>query len=65
SWTPPPIFQVLADLGPVADEELARATNLGVGMVVVLPAAEADRAASFLAEREVPSWVLGEVVGAG
>jgi hypothetical protein len=34
-------------------------------MVVVLPAAEADRAASFLAEREVPSWVLGEVVAAG
>jgi phosphoribosylformylglycinamidine cyclo-ligase len=65
SWTPPPIFQVLARLGPVADEELARATNLGVGMVVVLPAAEADRAASFLAEREVPSWVLGEVVAAG
>jgi phosphoribosylformylglycinamidine cyclo-ligase len=65
SWTPPPIFQVLAGLGPVADEELARATNLGVGMVVVLPAAEADRAASFLAEREVPSWVLGEVVAAG
>jgi phosphoribosylformylglycinamidine cyclo-ligase len=65
SWTPPPIVQVLARLGPVADEELARATNLGVGMVVVLPAAEADRAASFLAEREVPSWVLGEVVAAG
>jgi phosphoribosylformylglycinamidine cyclo-ligase len=65
SWTPPPIFQVLAGLGPVADEELARATNLGVGMVVVLPAAEADRAASFLTEREVPSWVLGEVVAAG
>jgi hypothetical protein len=31
--------------------------------VAVLPAAEADRAAPFLAEREVPSWVLGEVVG--
>jgi phosphoribosylformylglycinamidine cyclo-ligase len=65
SWVPPRIFQVLADLGPVADEELARATNLGVGMVVALPAAEADRAASFLAEREVPSWVMGEVVADG
>jgi hypothetical protein len=29
--------------------------------VVVLPAAEADRAASFLGDRGVPSWVMGEV----
>jgi phosphoribosylformylglycinamidine cyclo-ligase len=62
SWEVPPIFRVLAELGPVEDEELARATSLGVGMVVILPAAEADRAAAFLAEREVPSWVMGEVV---
>jgi phosphoribosylformylglycinamidine cyclo-ligase len=63
SWDPPPIFRVLADLGPVTDEELARATNLGVGMVAILPAAEADRAASFLAERDLKAWVMGEVVG--
>jgi phosphoribosylformylglycinamidine cyclo-ligase len=61
SWEPPPIFRVLADLGPVSDEELARATNLGVGMVAILPAAEADRAAELLAERAVPAWVMGEV----
>jgi phosphoribosylformylglycinamidine cyclo-ligase len=65
SWDPPPIFHLLADLGPVTDEELSRATNLGVGMVAILPAAEADRAAAFLAERGVPSWVMGEVVGDG
>ena len=65
SWAPPPIFQVLADLGPIEDEELARATNLGVGMVVVLPAAEAERAAAFLSDREVPTWVMGEVVVGG
>jgi phosphoribosylformylglycinamidine cyclo-ligase len=65
SWEPPPIFRVLGDLGPVADEELARATNLGVGMVAILPAGEADRAASFLADRDIPAWVMGEVVAAG
>ena len=54
---------LVADPGPVEDEELARATNLGVGMVVVLPPAEADRAAAFLAEREIPAWVMGEVAG--
>ena len=31
-------------------------------MVVLLPAAEADRAREFLAERDIPAWVMGEVV---
>jgi phosphoribosylformylglycinamidine cyclo-ligase len=61
SWELPPIFQVLAGLGPVADEELARATNLGVGMVVILPPTEADRAAAFLTARDIRAWVMGEV----
>ena len=43
------------------DQELARATNLGVGMVVVLPPTEADRATAFLAGHDIPAWVMGEV----
>ena len=65
SWTVPPIFRLLAELGPVDDDELARATNLGIGMVVVLPAAEVERASSFLTARGIPAWVLGEVSAAG
>jgi phosphoribosylformylglycinamidine cyclo-ligase len=61
SWDPPPVFRLLAELGPVADQELARATNLGVGMVIVLPPTQVDRATAFLAARDVPSWVMGEV----
>jgi phosphoribosylformylglycinamidine cyclo-ligase len=62
SWTPPPIFGVLAELGPVDDQELAGATNLGVGMVVVLPAREVDSALAVLEARGLPAWVMGEVV---
>lgn len=65
SWTPPPIFGLLAHLGPVDEAELARATNLGIGMVAVLPASEVDRASSFLAARGVPNWVMGEVTAQG
>jgi phosphoribosylformylglycinamidine cyclo-ligase len=65
SWTPPPLFRLLGELGPVTDEELARATNLGVGMVVVLPADQADRAIRFLEARGLPAWVMGEVGPAG
>jgi phosphoribosylformylglycinamidine cyclo-ligase len=65
SWTVPPIFRLLAELGPVDDDELARATNLGIGMVMVLPATEVERASSFLTARGIPAWVLGEVSAAG
>jgi phosphoribosylformylglycinamidine cyclo-ligase len=64
AWTPPPIFRLLGALGPVDDEELAGATNLGVGMVLVLPAAEAGGAAAFLDARGLPAWVIGEVEAA-
>jgi phosphoribosylformylglycinamidine cyclo-ligase len=65
SWTPPPIFGLLAELGPVDEAELARATNLGVGMVAVMPASEVERAGSFLGARGVPNWVMGEVTAQG
>jgi phosphoribosylformylglycinamidine cyclo-ligase len=65
SWTPPPIFGLLAELGPVDEAELARATNLGVGMVAMLPAGEVNRAGSFLGARGIPNWVLGEVTAQG
>src|SRR5262245_4619566 len=65
SWTPPPIFGLLAGLGPVDEAELARATNLGVGMVAVLPSSEVERASSFLAARGIPNWVMGEVTAQG
>ncbi len=65
SWELPPIFRLIGELGPVADHELARATNLGIGMVAVVPAEEVGRATSFLAARGIPAWVMGEVSAAG
>jgi phosphoribosylformylglycinamidine cyclo-ligase len=64
SWEPPAIFRVVQELGGVADEEMARATNLGVGMVLVLPPAVADRAAAFLAGKGIDAWVMGAVAPA-
>jgi phosphoribosylformylglycinamidine cyclo-ligase len=61
SWEPPPIFRVVRDLGGVADAEMARSTNLGVGMVGVLPAGGAAQAIELLAARGVDAWVMGEV----
>lgn len=61
TWSPQPIFQLLARAGGVARDQLEPAFNLGVGMVAVVPASHADSALAELARRDVPSWRLGEV----
>lgn len=62
SWTPPAIFSVLGEAGKVAQAELDKTFNLGVGMAAIVPADDADRALELLETRGVPSWVLGEIV---
>jgi phosphoribosylformylglycinamidine cyclo-ligase len=62
TWTPPPVFGLLGRLGRIPPEELERTVNLGVGMVAVVAAADADRALRLLTARGVPAWQAGEVV---
>ena len=62
SWTPPPVFGVLAEHGSIARPEMERVFNMGVGMTAVVAADEADKAMRLLSERGVPSWVLGDIV---
>jgi phosphoribosylformylglycinamidine cyclo-ligase len=62
SWTPPPVFTVLASHGDVPQAEMDKTFNLGVGMVAVVAEGDADAALRLLAERGMPSWILGEVV---
>jgi phosphoribosylformylglycinamidine cyclo-ligase len=40
---------------------MERTFNLGIGMVAVLPADDADRALAVLMGRHVDAWVLGEI----
>jgi phosphoribosylformylglycinamidine cyclo-ligase len=62
SWTPPPVFGLLAGLGPVDDAEMERVFNLGVGMAAIVAPACASSAIGLLTEAGVPAWTLGEIV---
>jgi phosphoribosylformylglycinamidine cyclo-ligase len=42
TWEVPPIFRWLSELGRVADEEMLRAFNMGIGLVIVCAAADAE-----------------------
>ena len=62
TWTPPAVFALVAQAGPVAQDDLEIALNLGVGMIAVVAAAHVGDALDLLAARGVPAWRLGEVV---
>jgi phosphoribosylformylglycinamidine cyclo-ligase len=42
AWTPPPIFGLIQSRGHVADDEMFRVFNMGVGLVLVVPPDRAD-----------------------
>jgi len=62
TWTPPPVFDLVARVGAVPRHELEQALNLGVGMVAVVAADGADATVALLAERGILAWVCGEVL---
>ena len=61
TWTPPPVFSTIAALGRVPRSDLERTLNMGVGFVVVLPAAQATLAIELSGARGIPAWLMGEV----
>jgi phosphoribosylformylglycinamidine cyclo-ligase len=65
SWQLPPVFQWLQSRGKVADEEMHRVFNCGVGMVLVTAAADAARAVSVLQSHGEQAWVAGRIEDGG
>jgi len=61
TWSPPPVFGVLAGHGSVSDDEMERVFNMGVGMTAVIAPADADDAIALLARRGVQTWQLGVI----
>ncbi len=62
TWQVPNVFRVLGEAGGVARDEMFRAFNMGVGMVVITDAAGAAQVRASATAAGVESWMLGEVV---
>ena len=62
SWSPPAVFETLRDAGQVEDAEMFRAFNMGIGYVVIVPAAEAEKAARTLRSAGEKVMRIGEIV---
>ena len=63
TWVPQPIFNLAGTVGQIGRDDLEQTLNMGVGMVAVVAASDADAAVRLLAEATIPAWVCGEVIG--
>ena len=61
SWTVPPGFSTVRELGSVLWEDLEGTLNLGVGMVAVVDPSAVDAILRVAEGSDIPAWVLGEV----
>jgi phosphoribosylformylglycinamidine cyclo-ligase len=62
AWEMPPIFRWLKEAGNVAEREMYRTFNCGIGMVVVVAPEVAEEARRFLTEQGETVHTLGRIV---
>jgi phosphoribosylformylglycinamidine cyclo-ligase len=61
SWQLPALFGWLKQQGNVADDEMLRVFNCGIGMVAIVAAQDAGRALDVLREAGETAWRIGTV----
>jgi phosphoribosylformylglycinamidine cyclo-ligase len=61
AWGHDPVFEWLQRAGRIADPEMYRVFNCGIGMTVHVARDDADRAMAMLREAGQPSAVIGEI----
>ena len=57
-----PIFDLIAKTGNIPERDMFNTYNMGVGMSVVVPANEADKALEILKAHGEDAYVIGEIV---
>lgn len=61
SWTPPPVFGWMAQTGTMAQSELLKTFNCGIGMILVVAPDEAEALTALLADMGEDVTRLGQV----
>ena len=57
-----PIFKLLQEKGNIPERDMFNTFNMGVGMSIVVPAAEAEKASRILQEAGEEAYVIGEII---
>lgn len=62
SWEVPPIFKLIQSIGMVPDDDARRTLNMGIGLILIVPAKESDAIIASLKKKGERCFVVGEVV---
>jgi phosphoribosylformylglycinamidine cyclo-ligase len=65
SWPAPPIFSLLKKIGRIDVEEMHRVFNMGIGLVLVTSASQADGLIARAAELGDKGFKIGEIIAGG
>ena len=57
-----PIFQLIAEKGGITERDMFNTFNMGVGMSIVVPAAQKEEALKILKDQGVDAYEIGEIV---
>jgi phosphoribosylformylglycinamidine cyclo-ligase len=61
SWPMPPVFKWLQRLGEIAEPEMDRVFNQGIGFVMIVSPYFVESIQRQLADERIPSFVIGEI----
>ncbi|HEY3318626.1 MAG TPA: phosphoribosylformylglycinamidine cyclo-ligase [Coriobacteriia bacterium] len=62
AWRMPKVFEILADAGRIAEGELYRTFNMGIGFCVVVAPEDAPEAATILRDQGETVFEIGEII---
>ena len=62
SWSVPPLFEHLQKLGNVEQDEMLRTFNMGIGLIVVVPAEKVKKAKAILNRANERHHIIGRIV---
>jgi len=62
AWPVPAVFRTLQEAGGVSREEMDRVFNMGIGMIVITPAAHVRSVTEAADRAGIRSWTIGRVV---
>jgi phosphoribosylformylglycinamidine cyclo-ligase len=65
SWERPPLFTHLQELGNVDEDEMFRTFNMGIGLIVVLPAEQVKKVKALLNRANEKYFLIGKIVSRG
>jgi len=57
-----PIFRLIAEKGGISEHDMFNTYNMGVGMSVIVPAEEAEKALGILKANGIDAYPIGEIV---